>query len=123
MAEPIRLKMEYVGHIVPYVRVGQERWTPRARRYKASQDALAWALKVAAGKAGIPDGGADAQWSVQATFLRSTAAGDLDNLLKAVLDAGNGIVWSDDRSVIHIQAWKHRCKKNQDSVIVTVEQV
>lgn len=32
---------------------------------------------------------------------------DLDNYLKAILDAGNGIIWADDSVIIGISAWKH----------------
>lgn len=34
------------------------------------------------------------------------ANGDIDNVEKAVLDAGNGILWIDDRSVVSISAFK-----------------
>ena len=44
------------------------------------------------------------------------ARGDLDNLLGAVMDAGNGLIWRDDRvSIIaRVEAeWKHATTKQQ----------
>lgn len=35
-----------------------------------------------------------------------TTTSDLDNLVKSVLDAMNGIVYDDDRQVFHIEAYK-----------------
>ena len=31
---------------------------------------------------------------------------DIDNLIKAVFDAGNGILWSDDRHIVKVEATK-----------------
>jgi Holliday junction resolvase RusA-like endonuclease len=39
---------------------------------------------------------------------------DLDNLLKGLLDALNGIVWYDDRQVCQILARKYFSEKNED---------
>lgn len=36
----------------------------------------------------------------------SHQVGDLDNFLKAFCDAANGLLWEDDRQVIHVDAWK-----------------
>lgn len=35
-----------------------------------------------------------------------TVRGDLDNLLKSVLDAGNGVIWKDDAQIISLKASK-----------------
>lgn len=45
---------------------------------------------------------------------------DLDNAIK-MLDAFNGVLWDDDKQIIHIEAWKFKCKKGQEhtEVIVT----
>jgi len=31
--------------------------------------------------------------------------GDLDNYMKAILDAGNGVLWVDDRQVVDLHGW------------------
>lgn len=99
---------------VPYVRVGQERWTPRAKRYLQSRDALAKFIIAAANQQGFradsfqhfavstcvflherksrrKGEGRDAALSV------GTNRGDIDNYLKAAIDAAQtaGIVSND----------------------------
>jgi Holliday junction resolvase RusA-like endonuclease len=39
---------------------------------------------------------------------------DLSNMLKAVEDSGNGILWADDDQLIHVDAWKHGCEPSQE---------
>lgn len=39
---------------------------------------------------------------------------DLDNAIKALLDAANGILWEDDRQVVHIDAWKYSSKEGDE---------
>ena len=36
------------------------------------------------------------------------AYGDIDNLVKAVLDAGNGFIWTDDKLITELHAFKHK---------------
>ena len=42
--------------------------------------------------------------------LKTTAPnfGDIDNLVKAVLDACNGILWLDDRQIVELHSYKHK---------------
>jgi Holliday junction resolvase RusA-like endonuclease len=40
-------------------------------------------------------------------FLSNRRRCDLDNLLKLVVDAGNGIVWNDDSQIVELVAHKH----------------
>jgi Holliday junction resolvase RusA-like endonuclease len=108
------LVVDHPGPLVPYTRVGRERWTKRATRYLSGKDALAWTLKEAAAKEGLPEGGLSGEWFVNASFYRHAALGDIDNLLKAVLDAGNGIIWTDDRFVIGIVARRHPAAQGED---------
>lgn len=50
------------------------------------------------------------------------ARGDLDNYIKAVLDAMNGVIYADDAQVVVIYASKHVCEKgDRPGVLVTVE--
>lgn len=95
----------YTDPLVPYVRVGRERWTPRATRYLASKDALARAIRLHAVAAGHQAPDPTGEWVVALAVSRRTAHRyDLDNVVKAVLDAANGIVWQDDHQVASIVA-------------------
>lgn len=42
--------------------------------------------------------------TVQMGFYCKGKRGDLDNMIKALLDAGNGVLWKDDRQVVGINA-------------------
>ena len=46
--------------------------------------------------------------------------GDIDNLAKAVLDACNGVVWSDDRLITELHAFKH---KGAGKIILEVDEI
>lgn len=60
-----------------------------------------------AGVRGEPD--AKAQWEIVCWFYRKgQRRADLDNLLKTVLDALNGVVWADDNQIVAIKAYKRR---------------
>ena len=82
------------GRVVPLVRVGRERWTPRAKRYRADQDRLEVLLREAFDRAGVEQAGAPWALHVWAYFApaKSTGqmpltCGDVDNLAKSVADA------------------------------------
>ncbi len=84
------------GEPVPWARAGRgargQTYTPR--RYAAHLEARGWAMRQAYDGPVIEAG----ELGLHARFYRSTRHNvDLDNLAKAVLDAGSGIVWSDDR--------------------------
>ncbi len=40
-----------------------------------------------------------------AFYVRDRRRRDVDNLLKTVLDGLNGIAWTDDSQVVHVNAW------------------
>lgn len=46
--------------------------------------------------------------------------GDIDNLAKAVLDACNGVVWTDDRLITELHAFKH---KGAGKIILEVDEI
>ena len=48
----------------------------------------------------------DGDVSVTVTAYRPRKAGDLDNVLKAVLDSVKGFLWHDDKQVIEIHAYR-----------------
>jgi len=47
-------------------------------------------------------------------------SGDIDNFIKAVLDAGNGVLWDDDCRVYHVEASKYyaQCPGQEGVVII-----
>lgn len=45
--------------------------------------------------------------------------GDLDNYSKAVLDAGNGILWPDDRYIVSLHITKHYSKEPRTQIKIT----
>jgi Holliday junction resolvase RusA-like endonuclease len=104
------IRLDYPHQVVPYVRVGQERWTQRATRYLASKDALALHLRLATPNAysariAFPDGAN--HWGVRLTVRRRTRrAYDLDNVVKAVFDGLNGVLWRDDVLVVDLRVRK-----------------
>jgi len=80
--------------IVPHVRVGRERWTPRAKRYRADQDAIEEHVRGVFDRAEVGQCPAPYRVIVDAYFApaKSTGkipktAGDIDNVAKAILDA------------------------------------
>jgi len=80
--------------IVPHVRVGRERWTPRAKRYRADQDAIEEHVRGVFDRAEVAQCPAPYRVIVDAYFApaKSTGkipktAGDIDNVAKAILDA------------------------------------
>ncbi len=46
---------------------------------------------------------------------------DLDNLVKFYLDCGNGIIWSDDKKIVELQALK--CYSSVGRVSIRVEKI
>ena len=46
--------------------------------------------------------------------------GDIDNHVKAVLDALNGIVWTDDSLIVELHAFKH---SGEPKIIIEVNQI
>ena len=112
--------------VVPYVRVGRERWTQRAKRYFADQDRMVALLERAAKGQGFvaPTG----PWRLGVTVTLAPAkstgkmpktAGDLDNVVKAISDAAQkaGIV-PDDCHLVSIVAGKQLGER--DSVKFTI---
>ncbi len=110
------------GEIVPYTRVGRERWTDRARRHPTSRDAVR-AMALAAVGARIDDEARSGRWHAGMPFYRYKRRGDVDNLLKAVLDALQGVVWNDDAQVDAIEARRLRCRRGQDRAVVAVWEI
>ena len=62
-----------------------------------AKEAMSWSLKAQGAK---PVKG---EVGIEVVFYGAKKA-DLDNLIKALSDSGNGILWDDDKQVIHIEA-------------------
>lgn len=56
--------------------------------------------------------------TTQPTYKRF---GDIDNLIKAVFDAFNGLIWVDDSQVVKVHAYKSYAEKNK--LIVKIKSV
>ena len=105
---------EYREKIIPYTRMTQRGKfvDKRAQQYLASKESLAWAMLQHRQTLDVPP---DLVLFDKVPFLVDISyhaprlyTFDADNILKAVLDAGNGILWSDDRYCIHVQADKYQ---------------
>ena len=86
----------------PRARTGQQGQHYLPRAFSAHRDALAWKMREAL----IEDGSIfTGDVGLLLGFFRSTRRRvDIDNLLKAVMDAGNGTTWADDSQIVHIVA-------------------
>lgn len=102
---------------------------PRSRAWKALASAL---MRQARGRAPIIDGPVGV-W-IDAIFARParsrsaerswciTRVGDADNIAKAVLDAGNGVLWRDDAQVVSLLVRRIYARPGESSrVSVVVE--
>ena len=60
--------------------------------------------------------------SIEVAFVsKKKPRGDMDNLLGAVLDAGNGVVWQDDRHAAAVSAcWLQPDDEYQEGIYVEV---
>ncbi len=114
MSEPIvRLIVE--GDPVPKgrPRLGRARtYTPKATRQ--AEAVLQWQFKRAMQIRPPVTGPV----RVTVAFGVRRRSGDLDNLVKLVLDAANGIVWHDDRQVMALEATKHEAPVGETAVEV-----
>jgi Holliday junction resolvase RusA-like endonuclease len=102
--------MLLAGPVVPYTRMTQgSTWTDRSRRYLASQGALSVQMQVQMAETGRTMFPAKVPLRLRVVFGWAVHTHDLSNLLKAVEDAANGIIWADDRWIDSItterEAW------------------
>jgi len=96
----------------PYVRMTQKgKWVkPEAQAYLSSQHEIAHAFKAIMALnewTMIPRG-----TSLDVTVIIHHGHGfnnrDLDNEVKAIMDAAQGVVFEDDRWIDHLDAWRTR---------------
>ena len=109
------------GKVKPYVRMTQRSKfaNPQAIQYLASKEAIAWQFKTAMAADVHAFWAAEVPLRVDIVFnvpnRKNTC--DIDNLIKAIFDAGNGIVWPDDRWIDAVSARR----RLSDDHITTVE--
>jgi len=98
------IHMLLAGPVVPYTRMTRRAlWTDTAQRYLASQTALSLQMRAQMADHGwmmYPKG---LPLQLRIAFGWCVHTHDLSNLLKAVEDAGNRIIWADDRWIDRIE--------------------
>lgn len=105
--------------ITPYVRMTNKgKWVDeRAKQYLASQEAIAWQFKEQCTTM-LPE-----RRPIRVAIEIQTPTpytGDLDNLVKALLDSAQGIVFKNDCWVSEIYARRERAKEYKAKVIIEV---
>lgn len=113
------------GHIVPYVRMTRRgKWVNEsAKLYLASQEALAWQMKQAMSKNELlmlPER-TPLQVSILITVSKRLHCSDLDNQVKAVLDAAQGVVFKNDLWIDKINARRSLLLEGEDHCYLEVE--
>lgn len=106
------------GRAIPAVRMTQRsKYTPRARRYLAYKNQIAWVARseYKGDPTNKPVG------IVLNVYLNGGVQGDIDNYFKSIADALNKIVYQDDRQIKEMSARKIECESTKDErVEVTV---
>lgn len=85
---------------------------------KKERDRLSLALSYARIEAKMPV--IEVPLHLYVYFYGTGGRCDLDNLIKALSDSGNGILWKDDRQIIQIHAFMFREDKNPRTEIEVV---
>ena len=96
--------MLLAGPVVPYTRMTRNGvWREDAQRYLASKTALSLQMRAQMAEYGWTMYPARTPLQVRIAFGWCVHTHDLSNLLKAVEDAANKIIWSDDRWIDRIE--------------------
>jgi len=100
------LRFVFAGKIKPYVRMTRRSKyaNPAAQEYLASKEAIQWQMKQQMGAAGMLAAQTPLSVIIEFHIRERMHTMDLDNLIKAILDAGNGIAYPDDRWIDQIVA-------------------
>lgn len=111
--------------IIPAVRMTQrsKHADPRAQAYLASQDALRTQLKnqMALNDWPMMPGKTPLAVELQIGTDKMHTC-DIDNLTKSCLDAGNKIVYPDDRWIDRVNVWRYPSKEHQAILTVWVRE-
>ena len=101
--------MQLYGPVVPYTRMTQgSLWTDRSKRYLASQTALRLQMQSQMALNNWTMFPARLSLKLRVTFGWCVHTHDLSNLVKAVEDAANKVIWADDRWIDSITADRER---------------
>jgi|SRR5699024_8866611 len=108
------------GRAIPAVRMTQRsKFTPRARRYLAYKNQVAWTAK-----AGFKGKITSKPVELNAKFyIHGNRRGDLDNLYKSIADGLNKVVYKDDRQVISMNAQLFNCEESEQRVEVNIHEI
>lgn len=112
------IRFEVPGQPKPKQRarvVGKHAFTPQAT--KDYEQLVAWHARFAATECLDGD-----LWVTCHFYRKGKQRADVDNLLKAVLDACNGIVWADDKQIVALTGLVQYGAK-QGSVVVEVKKI
>lgn len=86
-----------LNHLYTVAR-GRKILSTKGRQYKETVQMICMVKKVKP---------LDGDVKVIACFYRPRKSGDLDNVLKALLDSVKGYLWHDDKQVIEIHAYRY----------------
>jgi len=111
------------GRIVPAVRMTQRsKWGPRAQTYLNCRQSLMyqmWTQMHAEGWDMLPAGvrvGVTIRFEIATNFGKS----DLDNLIKTILDAMQGVVFANDNCVDSLDDTRRKSDRGEDNTWVIV---
>lgn len=113
------------GKPKPYVRMTQRgKWVkPEAQAYLASKADFAEQMREKMRRRGRGPFPRRVPLHVDIAFYYANGADhkrDLDNEVKAILDAGNGVVWADDCWIDGINTWRGKSDSGENRVVLTV---
>ena len=122
--DPITIWIE--GKVVPYTRMTRrgKYVKPDAIRYLDSQNRLKRAISLC-----ISEDYSDAQYVVPETagfgvhmtfYVASMHKCDLDNLVKAIIDACQGVLFKNDRYCDTIFAQRQKCEGHEEGVQIAI---
>lgn len=115
------LSFVLTGKIKPYTRMTRRgKYTrPSAQEYLASQESLKWQLKQQMTKNGWQIFHSKVPLAIELSLgVGKIHNHDLDNVLKAVLDAANKIAYTDDRWIDEIRIRRYKSDEHKAILLV-----
>lgn len=119
----VQMTFTLTGKIKPYVRMTRRgKWvSDDAQEYLASQAAIAHQLKQQMNARGWEMLPAKTPLAVELSIATDKVhISDLDNTLKAVLDAANKIVFADDCWIDRVKVWRYKADAPRAELTVWV---
>jgi len=110
-------------HYTPAATVNQEAWIRQCAVEQIGQPCLAGAVIVRiAIRVAVPQSKSK-KWKEDALTGRvwPTTKPDVDNTVKAIFDAFNGIVWKDDVQIVEAHIYK--CYAEKPSTVIEIEEI